>query len=71
MLAGEPREKYESLLNELQEALQPAGKLEQLLVEKLASISWRYRRFLTAEGAEIRQGREFWNGIGKIERGKR
>ena len=59
VLAGESREKYKSLLAELHEALQPEGRVECLLVEKLASISWRYRRFLTAEGAEIRQGHEF------------
>jgi hypothetical protein len=59
VLAGESREKYKSLLAELHEGLQPDGRLECLLVEKLASISWRYRRFLTAEGAEIRQGHEF------------
>jgi hypothetical protein len=52
VLPGEPREKYKSLLMELQPALQPQGKLEEFLVEKLASISWRYRRFLTPERAE-------------------
>jgi hypothetical protein len=59
VLPCETHDKYESLLSGLQEALQPEGQLEQLLVEKLATISWRHRRFLTAESAEIRQGSEF------------
>jgi hypothetical protein len=59
VLPGEPRDRYELLLKELQEALQPEGRLEELLVEKLASIGWRYRRLLAAEGAEIRQASEF------------
>jgi hypothetical protein len=59
LLKGEPRSDYQSLLEGLWEARQPEGKLEELLVEKLASISWRYRRFLVAEGAEIRKKIEF------------
>ena len=37
------------------DALQPVGRLEELLVDKLASLSWRYRRFLLAETGEIRR----------------
>jgi hypothetical protein len=59
VLPGEPREKYQSLLKGLQEAWQPGDETEKHLVEKLASIAWRYRRFLSAEGAEIRHGSEF------------
>jgi hypothetical protein len=59
VLRGESRPDYQSLLEGLREALHPEGKLEELLIEKLASISWRYRRFLVAEGAEIRKGIEF------------
>jgi hypothetical protein len=58
LLKGESREKYESLLRQLWEALQPEGRLEDLLVEKLATIAWRYRRLLIAEAAEIRRGTE-------------
>jgi hypothetical protein len=47
------------LLKRLWGTLQPEGKLEELLVEKLVSILWRYRRMLIAEGAEIRKGSEF------------
>jgi hypothetical protein len=59
LLKGESRSDYQSLLEGLREALHPEGRLEELLVEKLASISWRYNRFLVAEGAEIRKGIEF------------
>jgi hypothetical protein len=59
LLNGESRSDYNSLLEGLWETLQPEGKLEELLVEKLGSISWRYRRLLVAEGAEIRQNSEF------------
>ena len=58
ILPGEPREKYQSLLKELHETLQSEGRLEELLVEKLASLAWRQRRLLAAEGAEIREGSE-------------
>ena len=59
ILPGEPRHKYESLLQGFSETLQPADRLEEFLVEKLASIAWRHRRLLLAEGAEIRESSEF------------
>jgi hypothetical protein len=37
--------------------------LEKILVEKLASLIWRHRRLLMAEGAEIRKGTEFFHMI--------
>jgi hypothetical protein len=60
VLPGESRIKYQSLLEELSKSLQPEGGVEDLLVEKLAIITWRYRRLLVAEGAEIGQGRDSW-----------
>jgi hypothetical protein len=60
VLKGEPHAKYESLLKGLWENLQPEGKLEEILVEKLAVNEWRRRRLLVAEGAEIQKGREFF-----------
>jgi hypothetical protein len=60
VLPTESREKYQSLVSELWETLQPVGKLEEVLVEKLATLIWRHRRLLVAEGAEIRNGSEFW-----------
>ncbi len=55
LLNGESRGEFESLRTDLWEALQPVGRLEELLVDKLASLSWRYRRFLLAETGEIRR----------------
>lgn len=61
LLKGESRAEFESLRIELWEALRPEGRLEELLVDKLASISWRYRRFLLAETGEIRKQVLEWN----------
>jgi hypothetical protein len=58
-LKGESRADFQSLRRGLWESLQPEGELEKLLVEKLVSIAWRYRRMLLAEGAEIRKRSEF------------
>jgi hypothetical protein len=38
---------------------QPKGTLEELLVEKLATLFWRYRRLMIAEAAEIQKGSAF------------
>ena len=59
VLKGESRAEYEELLTGLQETLQPEGTLEELLVEKLAALTWRQRRLLLAESAEIRKNMEF------------
>ena len=59
LLKSESRSEYKSLLDDLWRTWQPVGKFEEILVEKLASIIWRYRRMLMAEGAEIRKSSEF------------
>lgn len=59
VLPGESQEEFGALLNGLRDHFQPIGALEETLVEKLTADLWRYRRFLTAEGAEIRAGAEF------------
>lgn len=59
VLRGESRAEYDELLARLREALQPEGALEELLLEKLATIAWRQRRLLLAETAEIRKNMEF------------
>lgn len=56
ILPHESRENYESLLNELREEYAPNGPTENALVEELASILWRKRRVLAAEGAQINSG---------------
>jgi len=50
LLKGESHAKYDSLLDGLREALQPKGKLEEVLVEKLTTNLWRQRRLIRAEG---------------------
>ena len=59
VLEGESHKKFVSLLQGLRGDFQPSGTLENLLVEKLASLAWRYRRMLVTERAEIRLGTRF------------
>jgi hypothetical protein len=56
---GESRVQYESLLKDLFENLAPQGRLEETLVEKLAMLSWRHKRLIEAEIAEIQDATEF------------
>jgi hypothetical protein len=53
LLSHEPRAEFNALLYGLQESLKPEGVLELTLVEKLATILWRYRRLLQAETAAV------------------
>lgn len=56
--AGEGAEEavaFERLLEALREDLAPSGALEELLVEKLAVITWRWRRVLRFELGAIRE----------------
>jgi hypothetical protein len=52
---GESRSEYDALLNGLMEDRQPQGKLEILLVDYLANLTWRRRRILQVETAEIKK----------------
>jgi hypothetical protein len=65
----ESEEEFNSLWKGLLNHLRPEGALEEILVEKLASHVWRYRRLLIAEAAEVQRGTEddTW---GKFEREK-
>lgn len=56
VLPHESRQDFEFLLNELQNEYAPNGQTEKALVEELASILWRKRRVLAAEGAQINSG---------------
>lgn len=56
VLSHENDADYESLVNSLMAEHLPAGATEQHLVEELASIIWRKRRVLQAEGATINKG---------------
>jgi hypothetical protein len=56
------RSQFDSLLSGLQNDRQPEGTLEQLLVEKLATLLWRYRRLMIAQVAETQKVEIFdWN----------
>ena len=59
LLKEEPRAEFDSLVRGLWNDLKPEGTLEELLVDNLVTISWRKRRLLIAEGADIRKGTEF------------
>jgi hypothetical protein len=59
LLKGESRAQFELLRTQMWETLRPEGIVEELLVDKLASLSWRYRRLLSAERAEIQKNTEF------------
>jgi hypothetical protein len=56
VLSHESHADYESLVNALIDEHQPAGATEQHLIEELASVIWRKRRVLQAEGATINKG---------------
>ncbi len=56
VLAHEDAGEFADLLAALVEEHQPAGITEQHLIEELASIIWRKRRVLLAEGASINRG---------------
>ena len=51
----ENRADFETLLSQLQEDRQPVGMLEELLVEKIASLYWRLARVYRAEKGEIQE----------------
>ena len=56
VLSHESHADYESLVNSLMDEHLPAGATEQHLIEELASVIWRQRRVLQAEGATINKG---------------
>jgi hypothetical protein len=58
LLKDEPRAELNSLLNGLRNDLQPVGTLENVFVDRLATVLWRYRRMLIAEGQQLEKGRE-------------
>ena len=56
VLSHENHADYESLVDSLMDEHLPAGATEQHLIEELASVIWRKRRVLQAEGATINKG---------------
>ena len=59
LLKGESKTEFDSFLDGLRADYQPEGTLEDVLVEKLATVLWRQRRLLAAEGAEVQSKVEF------------
>jgi hypothetical protein len=56
VLAHEDRDEFDDLLGALVAEHRPAGMTERHLIEELATIIWRKRRVLLAEGAKINEG---------------
>jgi hypothetical protein len=56
VLSHENHADYENLVNSLMDEHLPAGATEQHLIEELASVIWRKRRVLQAEGATLNKG---------------
>ncbi len=56
VLAHEDQTEFSDLLAALLDEHQPTGMTERHLVEELATIIWRKRRVLLAEGAKINEG---------------
>jgi hypothetical protein len=56
VLAHEDQAEFSDLLAALLDEHQPAGITERHLIEELATIIWRKRRVLLAEGAKINEG---------------
>jgi hypothetical protein len=61
LLKDEQRAKFDSLLSGLRDDLEPQGTLEEILVDKLASLLWRHRRLMSVivEGERPRKRIEF------------
>ena len=56
VLAHEDQAEFSDLLAALLDEHRPAGMTERHLIEELATIIWRKRRVLLAEGAKINEG---------------
>ena len=56
VLSHENGDDYQSLIGALFEEHLPVGATEQHLIEELASVIWRKRRVLQAEGATLNKG---------------
>jgi hypothetical protein len=59
LLREESAAEFNGLLQGFRDYFRPEGTPEDVLVEELATLKWRYRRLLNAEKAEIQSGRTF------------
>jgi hypothetical protein len=55
----EPRAEYEALLQGYRDHFEPVGTVEDVHVQQLVNLMWRYRRLQQAEGAEIQCEQRF------------
>lgn len=55
LLKNEPRPEFDALLAGFRDYFQPRGIPEEVLVEQLAVLKWRYRRVLAAEVAKNKE----------------
>lgn len=68
VLKGESRAEFDVLLNGLRDYFQPEGTFEEIWVERLASLLWRERRLVVADGQiETRNKKAFFE-IDPLER---
>lgn len=51
VVSGEKLSEYQEFRQNLMEAFQPEGAMENLLVEKIACLAWRQRRAVQAESS--------------------
>jgi hypothetical protein len=58
LLSHESQSQFDDLVCDLKRDLMPKGMLDELLVEKIATIVWRYRRLLQAESANVQENIE-------------
>lgn len=59
LLKSESRREFDCLWNGLRADRRPVGMLEEILVERLAVLTWRDSRFIAAETGAIRKNTEF------------
>ncbi|SRR6266446_7552571 len=60
VLKGESRTEFDALLNGLRDYFHPEGGFEQVQIEKLATLFWRERRLIIADGQlDIRKNSSF------------
>jgi hypothetical protein len=67
VLSFESKSQFESLLRGFLDDRKPVGTLEETLVSKLATITWRHRRLLQAEGAAVQKSIQ----LGQAAKGER
>ena len=71
LLGEESREQYDALVQGYRDYFHPVGTVEEVHVEELAILQWRYRRLLQAESAEIQSEKKFNSRVVEREQQQR